>query len=129
MVAPASRGSLGGSLASAVSSACATGSPPAREKPRDNSVPAASTMTAPTENAVSDGGHCHASEIASRIQCSSPLSIREPYPAAALAVEEVVHDLPGLAGRAAVVLFQGRRRGVGPGGGAVLAAVLADRLR
>src|SRR6185437_8474170 len=79
MVAPASRGSLGESLARAASSACATESPPSREKPRDNSVPAASTMTAPTENAVSDGGHCHASETASRIHCSSPFSIRELY--------------------------------------------------
>src|SRR5215469_1891858 len=83
MVAPASRGSMGESLASAASSACAAGSPPSRENPRDNSVPAASTMTAPTENAVSDGGHCHASETASRIHCSSPLSIREPYLSAA----------------------------------------------
>src|SRR5580692_8439848 len=79
MVAPASRGSPGESFPSAASSACTSGSPPSRENPRDSSAPSASTMTAPTEKAVSDGGHCHASETASRIHRSSSAHTCELY--------------------------------------------------
>src|ERR1700691_1594330 len=79
MVAPASRGSPGESSPSADSSACPSGSPSSRENPRDSSAPSASTMTAPTEKAVSDGGHWRASETASRIHRSSSSRTCELY--------------------------------------------------
>jgi hypothetical protein len=45
-------------------------------------------MTAPTEKAVSDGGHCPASETASRIHRLSSSPTRAPYPPAAQAPGE-----------------------------------------
>ena len=75
MVAPANRGSSAASLPSADSSACTIGSPPSRDNPREISSPPASTITAPTENAVDDGGHCQASSMARRIHLSSGLSL------------------------------------------------------
>ena len=42
-----------------------------REKPRASSLPSAATTTAPTENALGDGGHRRASDTARAIQCAS----------------------------------------------------------
>src|SRR6476661_1982788 len=63
MVAPSKRRSSGASLPSAASSACSRGST-SREYPVASTAPCASTITAPTENAVVDGGQRCASSIA-----------------------------------------------------------------
>src|SRR6266700_273538 len=81
MVAPASRGSPPASLPSAASSACTAGSPPSRENPRDSSAPSAPTTTAPTENAICEGRHSHATATATRIHPASstqPILTRRP---------------------------------------------------